>query len=137
MDDLLKNDESKHLTTGELPRRPQSESSPETASQLVRKVKRYSRRRVPAEVKIQIVMEGIRGEESISDLCRREGINKAAYYRWLKSFLEGGKKRLLGDHLREANSDEVRVLREENESLKRLLADMVLENHRLKKSHLE
>ncbi len=128
MDDLVKNDEEVRAEGG---------SSPETASQLIRKVKRYGRRRVPAEVKIQIVMEGLRGEESISDLCRREGINKAAYYRWLKSFLEGGKKRLQGDLLREANADEVRMLREENESLKRLLAETVLENHRLKKSHLE
>jgi len=114
-----------------------ADSRPETAEQLISTVKRYSRRRVSWEDKTRIVMEGLRGELSIGELCRREGITRAAYYRWLKSFLEGGKKRLVGDHLREADTDEVRALREENDALKRLVAEMMLENRRLKKSHLD
>ena len=82
-------------------------------------------------------MEGLRGEETVADLCRREGIQKVTYYKWLKAFLEAGKRRLAGDHQREAGSDEVKALKEENDSLKRLLAELVLENSRLKKSHLE
>ena len=90
-----------------------------------------------AEDKIPIVMAGLRGEETVADLCRREGIQKAAYYNWLKSFLAAGKRRLAGDHLREANTDEVKALREKNDSLKKLLAELMLENSRIKKSHLE
>lgn len=109
----------------------------ETAKQLISQVKRQSRRRISAEDKVRIVMEGVRGEVSISDLCRREKITKPAYYRWLKSFLEAGKGRLKGDSLREANSDEVLALKEENDALKKLLAEQMLVISRLKKSHLE
>jgi len=77
--------------------KPDTNSPPETAAQLVRTAKRYGRRKVSAEDKIRIVMEGLRGEQSIEDLYRREGIGKWAYYGWLKSFMEGGKKRLSGD----------------------------------------
>jgi len=109
---------------------------PETAHQLIRQVKRYGRRRISAEDKIRIVMQGLRGEESISDLCRREGLYKNAYYKWLKEFLEAGKKRLQGDQVREATSIEVKDLRRANEELKLLVAELTLENRRLKKSHM-
>jgi len=118
-------------------RRPDPDASPQTAQQVIRRAKRYSGRRVSAEDKVRIVMEGLRGEQTVTDLCRREGIQKVTYYKWLKSFLEAGKQRLAGDHLREANVDEVKALKDDNDSLKRLLAELVLENSRLKKSHLE
>ena len=95
------------------------DASPQTARQVIRRVKRYSGRRVSAEDKVRIVMEGLRGEQTVTDLCRGEGIQKVTYYKWLKSFLEAGKQRLAGDHLREANVDEVKALRGENDSLKR------------------
>jgi transposase len=107
---------------------------PETAGRLVRQVKRYARRRVGAEDKIRIVLEGLRGELSVTDLCRREGIHKPAYYKWLKSFMEGGKKRLMGDLQREANTDEVNELKEENGELKKLLAETMLQNRQLRRT---
>ena len=79
-------------------------------------------------------MEGLRGEESIAELCRREGINTNLYYRWRKDFLEAGKKRLAGDTAREATSDEVKQLRSESAALKEALAEQVMENRLLKKS---
>jgi transposase len=106
----------------------------ETARQLIRRAKYASRRRFPAEEKIRIVMEGIRAEVSIADLCRREGIHPTIYYKWLKDFMEAGKGRLRGDAKREANSAEVKQLRGENERLKLLVADLSLENLTLKKS---
>jgi transposase len=106
----------------------------ETARQLIRRAKHASRRRFPAEEKIRIVMEGIRAEVSIADLCRREGIHPTIYYKWLKDFMEAGKGRLRGDARREATSDEVTHLRGENERLKLLVADLNLENLTLKKS---
>lgn len=115
----------------------EKEHKVETAKQLISQVKRQSRRRVSAEDKVRIVMEGLRGEISISDLCRREKIKKPTYYRWLKSFLEAGKGRLKGDSLREASKDEVQALKEENDALKKLLAEQMLVISRLKKSHLE
>ena len=110
---------------------------PETAKQLISRVKKHGRRRMSAEDKVRIVMEGLRGEITVSDICRRERLYKANYYKWLKDFLEAGKRRLIGDHMREANTTEVQDLREENESLKKLLAEKMLEVWRLKKSHLE
>ncbi len=118
-------------------RHPDPDAAPQTAKQVIRRAKRYSGRRVSAEDKVRIVMEGLRGEQTVTDLCRREGIQKVTYYKWLKSFLEAGKQRLAGDHLREANVDEVKALKDDSDSLKRLLAELVLENRRLKKSHLE
>jgi transposase len=114
--------------------KPDTNSPPETAAQLVRTAKRYGRRKISAEDKIRIVMEGLRGEQSIEDLCRREGIGKWAYYGWLKSFMEGGKKRLSGDYQRQANEDDVKSLRRENETLKQLVAELTLEVRVLKKS---
>jgi len=106
----------------------------ETARQLIRRAKRASRRKFPAEEKIRIVMEGIRGEVSVVELCRREGIHPTIYYKWLKDFLEAGKGRLRGDAKREATSNKVQELRRENERLKLLVADLSLENLTLKKS---
>lgn len=108
----------------------------ETPPQQIRKAKKATRRRFSAEEKIRIVMEGIRAEEPVSVLCRREGIHTTVYYRWLRDFLEAGKQRLRGDTLREAGQDEVRVLRDENGRLKQLVAEYALESMALKKSVL-
>jgi transposase len=100
----------------------------------VREIRRRARRRFSAEEKIRIVLEGLRGEMSVAELCRREGIASNLYYRWSKEFLEAGKKRLNGDTVREATSEEVKVLRSENRELKEVVAEMVLKNRVLKKS---
>jgi len=101
---------------------------------IVRDIKRQTRKKYNAEEKISIILEGLRGEEGISAICRREGINPNLYYRWSKEFLEAGKKRLLGDTKREATSSEVLDLRQENEQLKQLVAELSLKNRVLKKS---
>ena len=101
---------------------------------VVREIRRRTRRRFSAEEKIRIVLEGLRGEESIAALCRREGLAPNLYYRWSKEFLEAGKKRLLGDTTREATSTEVQDLRRENNHLKQVVAETVLENRVLKKN---
>ena len=101
---------------------------------IVRDIKRNTRKKYSAEEKISIVLEGLRGEEGIAAICRREGINPNLYYRWSKEFLEAGKKRLLGDTQREATSSEVTELRKENEQLKQLVAELSLKNRVLKKS---
>lgn len=103
----------------------------------VRDIRRATRKRYSAEEKIRIVLEGLRGEDSIAELCRREGINANVYYRWFKEFLEAGKKRLSGDTAREATSDEVKTLRSEMADLKETLAEVVMENRLLKKSVIE
>ncbi len=100
----------------------------------VRDIRRATRRKFSAEEKIRIVLEGLRGEETIAELCRKEGIAQNLYYRWSKEFLEAGKKRLAGDTAREATSDEVKELRAEARQLKEALADVTLENRLLKKS---
>jgi transposase len=109
----------------------ESERSPEA---VVREVRRKTRRKFSSEEKIRIVLEGLRGEESIAELCRREGISPNLYYNWSKEFLEAGKARLLGNTKREATSGEVVDLRKENDQLKRLVADLSLKNQVLKKS---
>jgi len=101
---------------------------------VVREIRRRTRKKYSSEEKIRIVLEGLRGEESIAEICRREGINQNLYYRWSKDFLEAGKKRLLGDTTREANSGEVDGLKKENEQLKQLVAELSLKNRVLKKS---
>jgi transposase len=106
----------------------------DSTESVVREIKRRTRKQYSAEEKIRIVLEGLRGEESIATICRREGINTNMYYRWSKEFLEAGKKRLLGDTAREANSEEVTGLRNENEQLKQLVAELSLKNRVLKKS---
>jgi transposase len=106
----------------------------EPAEQLVKEIRRATRRQVSAEEKIRIVLSGLRGEDSIVELCRREGIVQNLYYRWSKEFLEAGKKRLAGDIARAATSDEVKDLRREASALKEVVADLMLENRLLKKS---
>jgi transposase len=106
----------------------------EPAEQVVSDIRRATRRQFSAEEKIRIVLQGLRGEDSIAELCRREGISQNLYYRWSKEFLEAGKKRLAGDTAREATSDEVRTLRREAGALKEVVADLTLENRLLKKS---
>lgn len=101
---------------------------------VVKDIKRNTRRIYNAEEKISIVIEGLRGEDSIASLCRKHGINQATYYKWSKDFLEAGKKRLKGDTGRDANSDEVTELRKENEDLKKAVANLYLRNDYLKKS---
>jgi transposase len=105
-----------------------------SAEKVVKDIRRATRRRFGAEEKIRIVLEGLRGEDSIAELCRREGINQNLYYRWSKDFLEAGKKRLAGDTAREATSDEVKHLRSEALALKEAVADLTLDNRLLKKS---
>ncbi len=106
----------------------------EPAETVVKEIRRATRKHYSAEEKIRIVLEGLRGEDSIAELCRREGIPPNVYYRWSKDFLEAGKKRLAGDTAREATSDEVRSLRREAAALKEVVADLTLENRLLKKS---
>ena len=106
----------------------------QTSEAAVREIRRKTRRRFAPEEKIRIVLDGLRGEQSISELCRREGIASNLYYRWSKDFLEGGKKQLAGDTVREATSDEVKGLRSENRELKEVVAEITLRNRILKKS---
>jgi len=101
---------------------------------IVRDIRRNTRRKYSTEEKIRIVLEGLKGEVSISELCRREGIVSNLYYRWSKDFLEAGKKRLSGDTVREASSSEVGGLKSENDQLKQLVAELSLKNRLLKKS---
>ena len=113
----------------------QKSGQPNTPAEvLVRDIRRARRRQFSAEEKIRIVLSGLRGEDSIAELCRREGISQNLYYRWSKEFLEAGKKRLAGDTVREATSDEVKTLRKEAVALKEVVADLTLENRLLKKS---
>src|SRR5210317_866381 len=110
---------------------------PKTSKSLesvVREIKRKTRSKFNSEEKISIILEGLKGEESIAAICRREGIAPSLCYKWSKTFLQAGKRRLKGDTLREANSDEVSELRQENEQLKQLVAELSLKNRVLKKS---
>jgi len=109
-------------------------TSKRSVEQTVRDIRRRTRKKYSAEEKIRIVLEGLRGEESIAELCRKEGLNPNVYYRWSKDFLEAGKKRLSGDTVREATSDEVKELRSETSALKETLGEVVMENRLLKKS---
>ena len=97
-----------------------------SAEKVVKDIRRATRRHFSAEDKIRIVVEGLRGEESIAELCRREGIVQNLYYRWSKDFLEAGKKRLAGDTARAATSDEVKDLRREGSALKEVVAELTL-----------
>ena len=100
----------------------------------IRDIKRRTRRRFSPEDKIRIVLQGLRGEDSIAELCRREGLHQNQYYRWSKEFLGAGRKRLAGDIEREATSDEVKILRDQAVQLKEALAESMLDNRLLKKS---
>ncbi len=109
------------------PRAPSSEK-------VIKDIRRKTRRNFSAEEKIRIVLAGLRGEDSIAELCRREGIAQSLYYTWSKEFLEAGKKRLAGDTARAATSDEVKHLRRESHDLKEVVAEQALELRLLKKS---
>lgn len=112
-----------------------SKSGPQpSAEQHVREIRRQTRKRYSSEEKIRIVLEGLRGEYSIAELCRREGIAQGLYYKWSKEFLEAGKARLAGDTKREADGTEVKEMRSELEQLKLLVAELSLKNRVLKKS---
>ncbi len=114
--------------------RQKSKTVKEPAEKVVRDIRRRTRRKHSTEEKIRIVLEGLRGEDSIAALCRREGIAESLYYSWSKEFLEAGKKRLAGDTARQATSEEVKALRAEARDLKEALAEQMLENRLLKKS---
>lgn len=109
----------------------EKKEKPETT---VRKIRRKTRKKYSAEDKIRIVIEGLRGDMSVAELCRREGISQSLYYKWSKEFLEAGKQRLAGNTTRQADSSEVRDMRQENEQMKLLIAELSLRNRRLKKS---
>ena len=114
--------------------RQKSGPEKQPAEDAIRDIRRATRRHFSAEEKIRIVLEGLRGEDSVAELCRREGIVQNLYYRWSKDFLEAGKKRLAGDTARPATSDEVKDLRREASALKEVVAELTLENRLLKKS---
>lgn len=109
------------------------EERKQSASSLVREIKRRTRRLFSAEEKIKIVLEGLRGEESVAAICRRYGIHENNYYNWSKDFMEAGKKRLSGDTERNASSSEVKDLKEENTELKDLVAELSIQVKVLKK----
>ena len=109
-------------------------SSKPSAESTIRNNRRNSRRQYSGEEKIRIVLEGLRGDETVAELCRREGISQSIYYRWSKEFLEAGKQRLVGNTKREASSQDVSDLRRENEQLKQLVAELALKHRWLKKS---
>ena len=105
-----------------------------SSEKIIKDVRRNTRQVYSAGQKIIIVMEGMRGEMTIAELCRKYGIGDATYYKWNKEFIEAGKKRLSGDEVREATSDEVRELRNENAVLKETIADLVIRYDIVKKS---
>ena len=114
--------------------KPKSSKSKTAAEQVVKDIRRKTRRHFSAEDKIRIVLDGLRGDDSIAELCRREGIAQSLYYTWSKEFMEAGKRRLAGDTARAATTDEVKDLRREARDLKECVADLTLENRLLKKS---
>jgi transposase len=113
-----------------------SEETTQEVEATVREIRRKTRKKYSAAEKVRIVLEGLRGEEKIAELCRREGIHQNMYYKWSKEFLEAGKQRLVGDTKREADSQEVEAMRSENEQLKAVVAELTLKNRVLKKSLL-
>jgi transposase len=106
----------------------------QTADRFIKEIKRKTRRTFSSEQKIKIVLEGMRGEQPVAEMCRRYGIHENLYYKWCKDFMEAGKKQINGDSLREANTDDVSKLRLENDKLKGVVADLLLENTDLKKT---
>ena len=111
-----------------------SQEKKKPAEKIVKEIKRRTRRNFSAEEKIRIVIEGLRGDDSVAAICRREGIHPNLYYRWSRDFMEAGKKRLQGDTTREANTDEVSRLKRENTDLKILVAELSLDNRLYKKT---
>jgi len=114
--------------------RQKTERHQEAADRTIKDIRRQTRRKYTAEDKIRIVLSGLKGEDSIAELCRQEGIAQSQYYSWSKEFLEAGKKRLAGDIIREANNGEVKDLRREARDLKEVVAEQALELRLLKKS---
>ena len=114
--------------------RRKSHTSDLSSEQVVKDIRRATRRHFSAEEKIRVVLDGLRGEHSIAELCRREGIAESLYYSWSKEFLEAGKRRLAGDTARSATTDEVKTLRRETQDLKEVVAEQALELRLLKKS---
>jgi len=114
--------------------RQKTEATKPSAAAVVKDIRRVTRKQYGAEEKIRIVLDGLRGEESIAALCRREGIAESLYYNWSKEFLKAGKKRLAGDTARAATTDEVKHLRRETRDLKEVVAEQALELRLLKKS---
>jgi len=114
--------------------RRKNERLKDGAERVVKDIRRQTRKRYSAEEKIRIVLAGLRGEDSIAELCRQEGIAQSQYYSWSKEFMEAGKKRLAGDTAREASTDEVKGLRKEARDLKEVVAEQALELRLLKKS---
>jgi transposase len=113
----------------------QKSVAPKSSSErIVKDIRRATRKQYSAEEKIRIVLDGLRGEHSIAELCRREGIAESLYYAWSKEFLEAGKRRLAGDTARAATTDEVKNLRQEARALKEVVAEQALELRLLKKS---
>jgi transposase len=113
-----------------------SEDTSAAVEATVREIRRKTRKKYSAEEKVRIVLEGLRGEEKVAELCRRQGIHQNMYYKWSKEFLEAGKQRLVGDTKREADSHEVEEMRNEKEQLKAVVAELTLKNRNLKKSLL-
>ena len=105
-----------------------------TATEVVKVIKRRTRRVFSSEEKIKIVLEGLRGEDSIAAICRKHDIHQNSYFKWSKDFMEAGKRRLSGDVIREANRDEVNELKRENDEIKKELANLYMKNQGLKKS---
>ncbi len=114
--------------------RQRTQSRQSSSERVVRDIHRKTRKQYSAEEKIRIVLDGLRGEDSIAELCRREGISQGVYYKWSKDFLEAGKRRLAGDVTRQASSGEIKDLRRESRDLKEVVAELTLENRLLKKS---
>jgi transposase len=114
--------------------RQTAERHQDAADRTVKDIRRKTRKRYSSEEKIRIVLAGLRGEDTIAELCRQEGISQGIYYSWSKEFLEAGKKRLAGDTTREANTGEVKALRREARDLKEVVAEQALELRLLKKS---
>ena len=112
----------------------QGKSKKPNANEFAREIKRQTRRKFTAEEKIKIVLEAMRGEETITAVCRKYGIHQNNYFKWSKEFIEAGKRRLSGDTLREASRDEVAELRKMNDLLKRELGELYVENKELKKT---
>ena len=105
-----------------------------STSSLISELKRKTRKVYSSEEKIRIIIDGMRGETTIAELCRKEGISQGNYYKWTKDFMEAGKRRLSGDTMREANTTEVHEIKTENQSLKELVAELSLRNRELKKN---
>ena len=114
--------------------RRKSHATDLSSEEIVKDIRRATRKQYSAEEKIRIVLDGLRGEQSIAELCRREGIAESLYYSWSKEFLEAGKKRLAGDTARAATSSEVKDLKRQTQELKEVVAEQALELRLLKKS---